>query len=566
MSYPPIEGSPKPSGKNRRQSFLDIGGPNSINNFANSYARAQSYIGSTLLERSPSLLINDEISPNTSPLLEGRDEGEVTIDYRLDEESSSVEEYGATSVPSSPGAHGYNHIRSFHFPGNDLPVETSPLFRNRSNSIAASIKSNSISIITGDSTVPQTIFNSINTLMGIAMLTLPYGFKVSGLVLGSLLLLTSAIITNFTAKILGKILHRNPSLNTYGDIAHLFGGPIIAIIVTAIFLVDLTGASLSLILLFSDSFNILLPQISKPVLKTFIVSLLFFLSAFPLSILSIFSLLGVICTLTVILIVIICGFSIDTNPGSLFQPEMFNLWPMDYNYLFLSLGIFMAPWGGHPVFPELYRDMRHPKKFNKSSDVSFSITFILDYGIGIIGLLMYGLKCEDSIIKNLMHNEDYPVWVNPTLCLLMGLLPISKLPLIAKPIITVYENFLGLNDDLLLQKEFNGSSPVSNSHINRHNSSIILFRKISRIMSRAVFCVLLLIVSLLFNSFGKLVSFLGSAICFTICFTLPFMFYLKVFYHEISIIKKLLVSIGIIIGILGSVLGTYAAITLDVDV
>ena len=68
----------------------------------------------------------------------------------------------------------------------------------------------------------------------------------------------------------------------------------------------------------------------------------------------------------------------------------------------------MAPWGGHPVFPELYRDMRHPFKFTKSSNISFLVTYLLDFSIGATGYLMYGLMVDDSIVKSIMQNPNYP--------------------------------------------------------------------------------------------------------------------------------------------------------------
>ena len=68
----------------------------------------------------------------------------------------------------------------------------------------------------------------------------------------------------------------------------------------------------------------------------------------------------------------------------------------------------MAPWGGHPVFPELYRDMRHPFKFTKSSNISFLVTYLLDFSIGATGYLMYGLMVDDSIVKSIMQNQIIP--------------------------------------------------------------------------------------------------------------------------------------------------------------
>lgn len=508
--------------RERRRSFLDIGGANSIHNFASSYTRAQSYLGLSLVDNAVVQGLED-ISPCTSV-------DSATREGAIDESpENDVEEQ----------ARGYDQIYSYRF-GND---EESPLLSRRTS------KADSERFITGDSTAPQTIFNCINTLMGIGMLSLPFGFHLSGWIIGTSMLLFSSLITCITAKMLGKILRRYPHITSYGDIAHLYGGRRINFLVTLVFSIDLLGAMISLIILFSDSFHILFPSLQRSLLKSIIVSILLMLSFLPLSVLSLCSLLGIMCTSCLILVIIVCGIVTTNTPGSLITPAITNLWPSEYKNLLLSLGLFMAPWGGHPVFPELYRDMRHPSKFSKCCNIAFGITFNLDYLIAIIGFLMFGMDCEDSLAKNLMTNKNYPEWVKPLICLFMGLLPISKLPLIARPIITVYENLFMLNQ---------------NNHVVIKNGIRQEVYSVKRIVSRIVFCVLLLLVSLIFNSFGKVISFLGSAICFTICMTLPLVFYLKFYEDEITATGRFLIKLGIFIGVMFSVTGTYGSIVIDI--
>lgn len=510
--------------KERRRSFLDIGGPNSISNFASSYKRAQSYVGLLLIDNQQIQGSQDDISPCTSinensALVFAPEESIENVEGRRERE--------------------HDHFESFNFQHH----ETSPLISRRTS------KADSERMITGDSTAPQTIFNCINTLMGIGMLALPFGFHLSGWVFGSAMLLFSSIITSITAKMLGKILKKHPHLTSYGDIAHLYGGSLISFMVTAVFSLDLLGAIISLIILFSDSFNILFPSVHKNVLKGIIVTTTLILSFLPLSILSMFSLLGIICTSGLILLIILCGLITSSTPGSLLAPAVTNLWPGDYKLLLVSLGIFMAPWGGHPVFPELYKDMRHPLKFSKCCSIAFGITFSLDYSIAFVGFLMFGLNCEDSLAKNLMTNKTYPLWVKPLICLFMGMLPISKLPLIARPIISVYESSLSLND---------------NNYIVIKNGRRQEIYNTKRVLVRILFYFALLLVSLLFNSFGKVISFLGSAICFTICMTLPLMFYLKFYKDEISLLERVLIKTGILVGSICSIVGTYGSIAIDV--
>lgn len=505
--------------KERRRSFLDIGGANSINKFASSYTRAQSYLGLSLVETSLDQEVEGDLSPCTS-LYDAATESAIDDDHRDDQE-------------------GLDQINTFSFEHDE---NTSLLSRRAS-------KADSERLITGDSTAPQTIFNCINTLMGIGMLSLPFGFRLSGWVIGTSMLLFSSLVTNISAKMMGRILRKYPHLMSYGDIAHLYGGQGINIIVTLVFTFDLLGAMISLIILFSDSFYILFPSLQKGLLKGIIVTVLFLLSFLPLSVLSLGSLLGIICTTLLIVVIIICGLLTTSSPGSLITPAFTNIWPSEYKYLLLSLGLFMAPWGGHPVFPELYRDMRHPSKFSKCCNIAFGITFNLDYLIAVIGFLMFGTDCQDSLTKNLMTNKNYPEWVRPLICLFMGLLPVSKLPLITRPIITVYESFFKLNQT---------NYTVVKNGIRQEVYGI------KRVLSRAIFCVLLFLISLIFNSFGKVISFLGSAICFTICMTLPFIFYLKFYENDISIIERVLIKAGIIFGVIFSLIGTYGSIVIDI--
>jgi len=44
----------------------------------------------------------------------------------------------------------------------------------------------------------------------------------------------------------------------------------------------------------------------------------------------------------------------------------------------------------HELTSQVYRDMRHPYKFSKALGVSYSITFLIDASMGVIGYLMFG--------------------------------------------------------------------------------------------------------------------------------------------------------------------------------
>lgn len=59
--------------------------------------------------------------------------------------------------------------------------------------------------IAGQSTLPQTILNSTNVLIGVGLLSLPLGIKYAGWLCGMVFLLLSAIVTAYTASLLAKV-------------------------------------------------------------------------------------------------------------------------------------------------------------------------------------------------------------------------------------------------------------------------------------------------------------------------------------------------------------------------
>ena len=45
----------------------------------------------------------------------------------------------------------------------------------------------------------------------------------------------------------------------------------------------------------------------------------------------------------------------------------------------------------------VFRDMRHPHKFNHALTISYGITFCLDFGMGVVGYLMFGKYVSEEV-------------------------------------------------------------------------------------------------------------------------------------------------------------------------
>jgi vesicular inhibitory amino acid transporter len=152
-------------------------------------------------------------------------------------------------------------------------------------------------VVVGQSTVPQTVFNSVNVLIGVGLLSLPLAMKHAGWLLGLLFLLFAALTTAYTAKILAKCLDVDQSLVTYADLAYISFGHHARLVISLLFCLELLGACVALVVLFADSLHVLFPGLSIPQWQVVCGLMLMPLSFVPLRLLSVTSILGILsCT------------------------------------------------------------------------------------------------------------------------------------------------------------------------------------------------------------------------------------------------------------------------------
>jgi solute carrier family 32 (vesicular inhibitory amino acid transporter) len=152
-------------------------------------------------------------------------------------------------------------------------------------------------VVVGQSTLPQTIFNSVNVLIGVGLLSLPLGLLYSGWIIGILFMGFAAVSTQYTAKLLAKCLDVDNSLITFADLAYVSFGSKARIATSILFCLELVAACVALVILFADSLNALTDSLSIISWKIVCGVILIPLSFMPLSLLSFTSVLGILCCL-----------------------------------------------------------------------------------------------------------------------------------------------------------------------------------------------------------------------------------------------------------------------------
>ncbi|KAI9147932.1 Vacuolar amino acid transporter 1 [Paramyrothecium foliicola] len=383
--------------------------------------------------------------------------------------------------------------------------------------------------VEGQSTLPQSVFNSINAIIGIGLLSLPLAFKMSGWIFGLGLLTLNAAVTAYTAKLLAKCMDADASLITYSDVAYVCFGAKARIVVSALFSLELIAACVALVILFADSLALLLPGVATVEhWKCACAVLVLALNAMPLRWLSYTSIIGIFATFSIVCIVIADGLIKPDAPGSLREPAQTYLLPTNWLALPLAYGLLASPWGAHSVFPSIYRDMRHPYKWGRAVKITFSFSYVLDICLAVIGILMFGDDISDAITSNILKTPGYPDTLTVLMCLSVAIIPLTKIPLNFRPIITTVDILCGLHQD---------------HHHHQHNSNAnrrsVLVNNVLRGVVRVGAVLLLLGISIVFPAFDSVCAFLGAALCSLISIILPILFYLKLFSKDITASEKL---------------------------
>ena len=94
---------------------------------------------------------------------------------------------------------------------------------------------NVVTVLAGQSTAPQTIFNSVNVLIGVGLLALPVGLMKAGWVYGIPILLVCGLTTYWTACLLSKAMDTDDTIMTYADLGYAAYGSMAKLVISVLF-------------------------------------------------------------------------------------------------------------------------------------------------------------------------------------------------------------------------------------------------------------------------------------------------------------------------------------------
>ncbi|XP_021769875.1 amino acid transporter AVT1I-like [Chenopodium quinoa] len=383
----------------------------------------------------------------------------------------------------------------------------------------------------GNTSFFKTLFNGLNAIIGVGLLSMPYALA-SGGWLSLILLLAISGAAGYAGLLTKRCMDANPKIKTYAEIGEAAFGKLGKTIVSIVLYVDLYLVLTGYLILEGDNLHNLFPEmnihmkgISIGGKQSFViiiaVALLPTVWLDNLSILAYISATGVVSALLILGSILSVG--IFDGVGFHNKGELLN-----WKGIPMAMSLYMFSYSANPVFPTLYSSMKKKHHFSKVLIIGFACATICYTSMAILGYLMFGSALQSQITLNLpTHTLSskiaiYTAWISP----------LSKYALMMEPVAATTESWFPK-----YQKN-----------------------KGFKILLRTILVATQVVVAVTIPFFGSLMSLVGALLSATASITIPCLCYLKISKNSGRSIEHMFIMLLILLSLVIVALGTYTSL------